>query len=65
MSYLRGGSGVSRMDGESHECVYERFGMSSMDERMSCVVVEVVKRSTLRWFGHLERMGESEMTGKL
>ncbi len=27
---------------------------------MSCGVVEMVKCSTLRWFGHLERMDERE-----
>jgi len=31
---------------------------------MSCGVV-VVKYSTLRWFGHLERMGESELTRRI
>ncbi len=53
MSYLRGGCGVNRMDGESNENVYINFGMSSRGEGMSCGVV-MVKRSTLRWFGHLE-----------
>ena len=41
------------------QSVYEKSGMSSMGEGMSCgVVVVVVKHSTLRWFGHPERMGE-------
>ncbi len=57
MSYLRGGCGVNRMDGESNENVCRKFGMSSRGEGMSCGVV-MVKRSTLRWFGHLERMDE-------
>ncbi len=58
MSYLRGRCGVSRMDGESNENVYRKFGMFSRGEGMSCRVVEMVKRSTLRWFGHLERIDE-------
>ncbi len=32
---------------------------------MSCGVVEMVKRSTLRWFGHLERMDEREVTKRI
>ena len=32
---------------------------------MNCGVVEVVKCNTLRWFGHLERMGENEMTRRI
>ncbi len=42
MRNLRGDCGVSRMDGESNESVYGRFGMSSKGERMRCGVVEVV-----------------------
>ncbi len=49
MSYLRGGCGVNRTDGESNENVYRNFGMSSRGEGMSCGVVEMVKHSTLRW----------------
>ncbi len=62
MSYLRGRCGVNRMDGESNENVYRKFGMSSRREGMSCGVVAMVNRSTLRWFGHLERMDERELT---
>ncbi len=58
ISYLRGGCGVNRMDGESNENVYRKFGMSSRGEGMSCGGVEMLKRSTLRWFGHLEWMDE-------
>ncbi len=58
MSYLRNGCVVNRMDGESNENGYERFGMSSRRERTCCRVVEVVKRSTLIWFGHFERLRE-------
>ena len=65
MSFLRGACGVGRMDGESNERVYGRFGMSSKGEGMKCGVVELVKRNTLRWFGHIERMDESVMTKRL
>ncbi len=34
-------------------------------EGMSCGVVEMMKHSTLRWFGHLERMDESELTKRI
>ncbi len=53
---------MNRVDGESNENVYRKFGMSSRGEGMSCGVVEIVKRSTLRWFGHLEWMDERELT---
>ncbi len=62
ISYLRVGCGVNRMGGESNENIYRRFDMVSKGEGMSCGVVKVVKRSTLRWFEHLGGMGESEMT---
>ncbi len=58
ISYLKVECGVNKMDGEN-ESVYRRFSMSSRGEGMSCGVVEKVKCSTLRWFGHLERMNES------
>ncbi len=50
MSYLRSACGVSRMDGVSNECVYERFGMSHVGVGKKCGVVEEVKRQTLKWF---------------
>ncbi len=53
---------MNRMDSESNENVYGRFGMTIKGEGMSCGMVEVVKLSTLRWFGHLERLCEREMT---
>ncbi len=65
MSYLRGGCGEKRMDGESNESVYRRFGMSSRGEGMSCGMVEKLKHSTLIWFGHLERIDESELTKRI
>ncbi len=39
MGYLRRACGVWRMDGESNESVYNRFGMSSKGEGMKCGVV--------------------------
>ncbi len=32
---------------------------------MSCGMVEVVKHNTLRGFGYMERMGESEITRRI
>ncbi len=32
---------------------------------VGCGVVEWVKRSTLRWFGHIERMGNEEFVKKM
>ncbi len=60
MSYLKGVCGVSRRDGLSNESVYERCGMTLCGSGVGCGVVEWVKRSTLRWFGHTERMGTEE-----
>ncbi len=57
MGYLTGACGVSRWDGLSNESVYERCGMRGRVSGVGCCVVEWVKRSTLRWFGHIERMG--------
>ena len=65
MSYLRNACGVRRMDGESNESVYERFGMSSRGEGVKCGVVEGVRRNTLRWFGHMERMAQGEITKRV
>ncbi len=60
MSYLRGACGVSRWDGLSNESVNERCGMRGRGSGVGCGVVEWVKRSILRWFGHIERMGNEE-----
>ncbi len=32
---------------------------------MKCGVVEEVKRQTLKWFGHMERMEEGKMTRRV
>lgn len=50
-SYLGGACGVSRMDDENNESVHGRVITSSKGEGMSCVVVEIVICSTLRWLG--------------
>ena len=65
MSFLRNACGVNRMDGESNDEVYERFDMASRGEGTKCGVVECVKRNTLRWFGHMERMNEGAMTRRV
>ncbi len=65
MSYLRSACGVSRMDGVSNESVYKHFGMSNVDMGKKCGVVEEVKRQTLKWFGHMERMEEGKMTRRV
>ncbi len=40
-------------------------GRGSGEGRGHCGVVEWVKRSTLRWFGHIERMGNEEFVKKV
>ncbi len=36
--------------------------MRGHESGVRCGVVEWVKRSTLRWFGHIERIGNEEET---
>ncbi len=60
MGYLRGACEVNRWDGVSNENVYERCGMRGHGSGVGCGVVEWVKRSTLRWLGHIERMENKE-----
>ena len=62
MSYLWGACGVSRWDRESNEETYGRSGMRETAVGMDCGVVEWVKRSTLRWYGHVMRMNEGDFT---
>ncbi len=59
-SYLRGACGASRWNGLSNKSVYERCSMRGYGNAVGCGVVEWVKRSTLRWFGHIVRMGNEE-----
>ncbi len=65
MSYLRGVCGVNRWDRLSNKSVYERCGMRGRGSGVGCSVVEWVKRSTLRWFGHIERMENEEFAKKV
>ncbi len=65
MSYLSGECGVTRWDGESNESVYNSCGMGSRANGVNCGVVEWMKRNTLRWFGHIERMGSEEFVKKV
>ncbi len=52
-------------DGESNENVYERCGMGSHANGVKCGVVEWLKRNTLKWFGHIERMKSEELMKKV
>lgn len=61
MSYLRGACGATRWEDESNETVYEKCGMGSCANVMKCGVVEWVKRNTLRWSGHMERIKSEEI----
>ncbi len=54
MSYLRSMCGVTWIDRLSNEEVRERCSVD-VD------VLESVKRNTLRWFGHMERMGSERL----
>ncbi len=56
---------MTNWDGESNESVYERCGMGSQANEVNCGVVEWVKRNTLRWFGHIERMGSEEFVKRV
>ncbi len=56
---------MSSWDGLSNECVYERCGIRGSGSGAGCGVVECVKRSTLRWFGHVERMENEEFVKKV
>ncbi len=65
MSYMRGACGVSRWDRDSNEDMYRRFGMSETAVGMDCGVGEWVKRSTLRWYGHVMRMNECDFAKRV
>ncbi len=51
---------MSTWDGKSYDGVYERCGMRGHGSGVGCSVVEWVRRSTLRWSGHIERMEDEE-----
>ncbi len=56
---------MSRWDGLSNESVYKRCGIREHGTEVGCGLVEWVKRSTLRWFGHIERMENEEYVKKV
>ncbi len=56
---------MTRWEGESIESVNERCGMGVCTSGVKCGVVEWVKRNTLRWFGHVERMNSGEFVEKV
>ncbi len=62
---MRGTCGVSRWDRESNEDMYARFGMSETEVGIDCGVVGWVKRSTLRWYGHVTRVNECVFTKRV
>ncbi len=57
--------GVSRWNEVSNESVYERCGMRGCGSGVGYSVVEFVKRSALRWFGHIERMENEDFVKKV
>ncbi len=56
---------MSRWDGVSTESVHERCGMRGRESGVGFSVVEWVKRNTLRWFDHIERMENEEFVKKV
>ncbi len=65
MSHLRGACGVSRWDGLRNKSAYERCGVRGCGCGVGCGVVEWKKRSSLRWFGHIESMENEEYVEKV
>ncbi len=65
MSYLRGACGVTRWDGGNNRSVYENCDIGTLANGVNCGVVEWVKRNTLRWCGHIERMDSEEFVKKV
>ena len=65
MNYLRTAMGITRMDRVSNTEVYEHFGMTERAVGVNCGVVEWVKRSALRWYGHVRRMPEDRLAKKV
>ncbi len=63
--YLRGECEVSRWDGLRNESASERCGMGERGSGVECSVLELMKRSTLRWFGHIEKMGKKKNIKKV
>ncbi len=46
------------------DLLYERCDMRRRGSGVGCGVVECMKRCTLRWFGHIERMENEESVKK-
>ena len=65
MTYLRGALGRTRWDRMRNQDVYESFGMSEKAMGVNCGVVEWVKRSALRWYGHIRRMPEERLAKRV
>ena len=67
MTYLRTACSVRRLDSDSNESVYNWIGMTCKGEEKKCGVMEgsQVQYSTLKWFGHTERMDESKYMSKI
>ena len=53
------------MDGMSNVEVYNRMGMEIDGLGINCGIIEWVKRNTLRWFGHVERMQVGELAKRI
>lgn len=64
-NYLRGVCDLTRWNGESNESVYQRCGMGERVIGIDYGVIERLKHSTLKWFGHVERMGNGEFTKRM
>ena len=47
------------MDSETNESVHSKFCMSSTGEGIEWVVIVKIQCSTLSWFGHIEKIPES------
>ncbi len=60
VSYLRGACRGTGWAGLSNKSVYKRCGMSVCGCGVWCGVVEWVKRSTLRWFGHINPLAHDD-----
>ena len=61
MSYVRAAAGVTLMDGMRNEEVYGCLGIAEGAVGVNCGVIEWVKRNTMRWYGHVQRMPEDRL----
>ncbi len=51
---------MTRWEGETNQSMYERCSMGACASGVKRGLVEWVKRNTLRWFRHIERMNSEE-----